>query len=71
MVGPWLRRWLFTTNHKAIGILYLISSLWFGFIGAVLAMLMRVQLAEPMSTFLQPASFNQAVTMHGLIMILW
>ncbi len=71
MANHWLRRWLFTTHHKDIGLLYLVTSLWFGFIGALLATLVRVQLSEPMNTFLSPASFNQAVTMHGLIMILW
>jgi cytochrome c oxidase subunit I+III len=70
-MGGWLRRWLFTTYHKDIGILYFVTSLWFGFIGSVLAILMRVQLSEPMNTFLPPSSYNQAVTLHGLIMILW
>lgn len=71
MLSPWLRRWLFTTNHKDIGILYFVGALWFGFIGALLAVLMRVQLAAPESNFLGPSAYNQAVTMHGLIMILW
>ncbi|MDV3244882.1 MAG: cbb3-type cytochrome c oxidase subunit I [Nitrososphaerales archaeon] len=66
-----MRRWLFTTHHKEVGLLYFVTSLWFGFIGSVLAILMRVQLSEPMNTLLSPASYNQAVTLHGLIMILW
>ena len=68
---PWLRRWLTTTYHKDIGILYLVSSLYFGFVGAVLALLMRIQLSGVNNTFLDPMAYNQAVTMHGLIMILW
>ncbi len=71
MVQSWIRRWLFTTYHKDVGLLYFVTSLWFGFLGSVLALLMRVQLSEPMNNFLQPGPFNQAVTMHGLIMILW
>ncbi len=68
---PWLKRWLTTTYHKDIGILYLVSSLYFGFVGAVLALLMRIQLSGPNNNFLDPTAYNQAVTMHGLIMILW
>jgi cytochrome c oxidase subunit I+III len=71
MAGSWLRRWLFTTYHKDIGILYLVTSLYFGFIGGLLAMLMRAQLSGPSQALLQPGAFNQALTMHGLIMVLW
>ena len=84
-MSPWLQRWLYTTYHKDIGLLYLAGSMYFGFIGAILILLVRVQLAIPTcapgttglcwpsssSTFLSPAAFNQAVTLHGLIMILW
>ncbi len=70
-MNSWLRRWLFTTYHKDIGLLYFVTSLWFGFIGSILALLIRAQLSEPMNTLLSPGSYNQAVTMHGLIMILW
>ncbi|HMD78971.1 MAG TPA: cbb3-type cytochrome c oxidase subunit I, partial [Nitrososphaerales archaeon] len=67
----WLRRWLFTTNHKDVGTLYFFTSMYFGFIGAVLALLMRVQLSVPGNSFLTAVYYNQAVTMHGLIMIFW
>jgi cytochrome c oxidase subunit I+III len=67
----WIKRWLFTTNHKDVGTLYFFTSLYFGFVGAVLALLMRIQLAAPGNTFLTYAYYNQAVTMHGLIMIFW
>jgi len=70
-MNSWLRRWLFTTYHKDVGILYFVTALYFGFIGAILAMLMRGQLAVPGNSLLSAASYNQAVTMHGLIMILW
>src|SRR5271169_5519725 len=70
-MDPWLKRWLFTTNHKDIGTLYFISALYFGFVGALLAIFMRVQLSIPLNNFLSAASFDQAVTLHGLIMILW
>jgi len=70
-MNQWIARWLYTTNHKDIGILYFVGSMYFGLIGAALALLMRVQLAFPMNTVLSASSFNQAVTLHGLIMILW
>jgi len=67
----WIRRWLYTTNHKDVGLLYLFSSFYFGFVGAILALLMRTQLSVPNNTFLSAVFYNQAVTMHGLIMIFW
>ncbi|TMI26348.1 cytochrome C oxidase subunit I [Candidatus Bathyarchaeota archaeon] len=67
----WLKRWLFTTNHKEVGILYLVTSFYFAFLAGILAFLMRTQLAVPSETFLQPPQYNEAVTMHGLIMVLW
>ncbi|TLY13426.1 MAG: cytochrome C oxidase subunit I [Thaumarchaeota archaeon] len=70
-MNAWLKRWLFTTYHKDVGILYFVTSLYFGFIGAILAMLMRGQLAVPGNGLLTDLAYNQAVTMHGLIMILW
>jgi cytochrome c oxidase subunit I+III len=85
MVNKWLARWLFSTNHKEVGLMYIIGSMYFGFIGAVLILLVRVELAIPTclpgttglcwptaeQTFLSAASYDQAVTLHGLIMILW
>jgi cytochrome c oxidase subunit I len=63
------RRWLYATNHKDIGTLYL----WFSFImfltGGVMALLIRAELFQPGLQFFQPQFFNQLVTMHGLIMI--
>ncbi len=65
-----LRRWLFSTNHKDIGTLYLILSLVSGLIGALLSMGMRAELMEPgMRIFGNPEMFNVFVTAHGLIMV--
>lgn len=64
-----LGRWLFATNHKDIGSLYL----WFSFImfltGGVMALAIRLELFSPGLQFWQPELFNQLVTLHGLIMI--
>jgi cytochrome c oxidase subunit I+III len=70
-MASWIRGWLTTTNHKDIGILYFVGSLFFGFIGALLAVMMRIQLSVPNNGFLSPAAYDQAVTLHGLLMILW
>ena len=67
----YIKRWLYTTNHKDVGLLYLFSSFYFAVIGATLALLMRTQLSVPNNNFLTAVFYNQAVTMHGLIMIFW
>ena len=63
------RRWLFATNHKDIGTLYL----WFSFImllsGGVLALMIRAELFQPGLQFVRPEFFNQLTTMHGLVMV--
>ncbi len=71
MAYSWLKRWLFTTNHKDVGLLYFFTSLYFGFIGGILAVLMRAQLSVPNNSLLSAVYYDQAVTMHGLIMIFW
>jgi cytochrome c oxidase subunit 1 len=65
----WIARWLFTTNHKDIGTLYLVLSGTLFFIGGILAMLIRAELFQPGLNFFNPNFYNQLVTMHGLIMI--
>ncbi len=70
-MDPRLRRWLFTTYHKDVGILYFVTALVFGAVGALLAEGIRIQLASPNNTFLSSTVYDQFVTMHGLIMILW
>ncbi|MCS7146017.1 MAG: cbb3-type cytochrome c oxidase subunit I [Aigarchaeota archaeon] len=66
-----LRRWLMTTDHKDVGILYLVTSIYFLVVAGVLALVFRLQLAEPGLNFLSPTAFNQAITIHGLLMILF
>jgi len=64
-----IKRWLFTTNHKDIGSMYL----WFSFImfiiGGAMAMVIRAELYQPGLQFVEPNFFNQMTTMHGLIMV--
>ncbi|HSN32132.1 MAG TPA: cbb3-type cytochrome c oxidase subunit I, partial [Ideonella sp.] len=63
------RRWLFATNHKDIGTMYLLFSFTMFIVGGVLAMLIRLELFQPGLQFFHPQLFNQFTTMHGLIMI--
>ena len=65
-----ITRWLYSTNHKDIGTMYIAYAVVFGIIGAVLSIFMRVELAEPgMQIFADPHSFNVFLTGHGLIMV--
>lgn len=64
-----ISRWLFTTNHKDIGTLYLLISLVMFFVGGSMALLIRAELFEPGLQFVDPNFFNSMTTMHGLIML--
>jgi cytochrome c oxidase subunit I len=63
------RRWVYATNHKDIGTLYLLFALTMLMIGGLLAMLIRAELFEPGLQIVNPELFNQLTTMHGLIMV--
>src|SRR5207244_3149145 len=62
-------RWLTTTNHHEIGILYLANSFVFFLIGGVLALLMRTELAYPGRTIVDASPYMELFTMHGTTMI--
>nr|WP_227133793.1 cbb3-type cytochrome c oxidase subunit I [Halorubellus salinus] len=69
-----LKRWFVTTNHKDVGLLYIATSLSFLMLGGVLALLMRAQLWVPRAPGTGPLSamaYNQAVSVHGLVMVFW
>jgi cytochrome c oxidase subunit I len=61
--------WVATVDHKRIGILYLLTALFFFGIGGCEALAIRLQLARPESKLLSPDAFNQIFTMHGTTMI--
>jgi cytochrome c oxidase subunit 1 len=61
--------WLTTTDHKKIGILYLVTTFVFFLLGGVEALMMRLQLGTAENTLLTPEVFNQLFTMHGTTMI--
>jgi cytochrome c oxidase subunit I len=61
--------WVTTTDHKRIGILYIVTALVFFAAGGVLALLMRAQLATPDEGFITQNSYNELFTIHGTTMI--
>jgi cytochrome c oxidase subunit 1 len=69
--GSRLSNLLRTTDHKTIGLMYLATSFAWFVIGGLMAMLMRGELARPALQFLSPEQYNQLVTMHGTIMLLF
>jgi cytochrome c oxidase subunit 1/cytochrome c oxidase subunit I+III len=62
-------RWFTTVDHKDIGILYLATSFGFMLLGGLEALLIRIQLAVPRNTFLQPGAYDAVFTVHGTTMI--
>jgi cytochrome c oxidase subunit 1 len=64
-----IRSWLFTTDHKRIALLYLLSITFMFFIGGAAAVLMRLHLITPQGTLVQPETYNKLFTIHGIVMI--
>ena len=66
---PGWRRWVFATNHKDIGTMYLLFSFAMLMVGGILALCIRAELFQPGLQFFNPQLFNSFTTMHGLIMV--
>lgn len=64
-----LHAWVASVDHKQIGIMYLLMSLFFMILGGLEAFLIRIQLWSPNSELIGPETFNQLFTMHGTTMI--
>lgn len=64
-----LRSWFFSTDHKRIGILYLISITGFFVVGAVAAGLVRLALVVPDGTVFSNDTYNKLFTIHGVVMV--
>lgn len=64
-----IKSWLFTLDHKRIGILYLISVFSAFILGGIFALMIRLELFYPSEDFVGPKTYNQLFTLHGAIMI--
>src|SRR4051812_43039189 len=63
------KSWLFSVDHKRIGIMYGVASMVFFVIGGSEALLIRTQLARPNGKLLSADLYNQVFTMHGVTMV--
>lgn len=68
-LGAW-RYFKFTTDHKVVGVQYLVTTMALFAVGGTLAMLVRTNLMTPGSRFVDPATYNSLVGIHGIIMII-
>jgi cytochrome c oxidase subunit 1 len=64
-----IRSWLFTLDHKRIGLMYLFTSLIFFLVGGLFAIIFRTELAFPGKQFLSPEAHNILFTLHGAMLI--
>ncbi|WP_334144133.1 cytochrome c oxidase subunit I [Rhabdothermincola sp.] len=64
-----LLRWFTSTDHKDIGLAYMVTAFGFFLVGGVLALGIRAQLAQPEQQILSTDTYNQFFTMHGSIML--
>lgn len=64
-----LKSWLFTLDHKRIGIMYLAAAVSFFLIGGIFALLIRLELMFPGPTIMTAATYNKFFTYHGAIMV--
>ncbi len=61
--------WIFTLDHKRIGVMYLVSVLASFFLGGLFALVIRTELLTPGSTIIDADTYNQMFTLHGAVMV--
>jgi cytochrome c oxidase subunit 1 len=61
--------WFLTTDHKRIGILYLVSVTFFFLVAGAIALVMRTELFTPQSDLVSPHTYNVLFTLHGSLMV--
>jgi cytochrome c oxidase subunit 1 len=64
-----LHSWVTTVDHKKLGLLYMMMSIFFLLVGGLEAVLIRIQLVVPNNHFVSPETFNRLFTMHGTTMV--
>jgi cytochrome c oxidase subunit I len=66
---PGIKNWLFTLDHKRIGVLYLYGIMASFLLGGIFAMLLRLELLSPERVLMDADTYNQFFTLHGAVMI--
>jgi len=64
-----LSAWIFSTDHKRIGLLYLFSTFGFFLTGVLLGLILRLELMAPGRTLMGADTYNAVFTVHGVVMI--
>nr|YP_009521621.1 cytochrome c oxidase subunit I [Anoplolepis gracilipes]AXP85342.1 cytochrome c oxidase subunit I [Anoplolepis gracilipes] len=64
-----MNKWLYSTNHKDIGILYFLFAVWAGMIGSSMSMIIRLELGSSNALINNDQIYNSMVTSHAFIMI--
>ncbi|MBI5431508.1 MAG: cytochrome c oxidase subunit I [Planctomycetes bacterium] len=63
------KSWVFSTDHKRIAVMYLITIAFMILVGGSFAILVRLELATPAGDMLQSETYNKIFTMHGVVMV--
>jgi cytochrome c oxidase subunit 1 len=69
--GATLKEWIFTTDHKKIGVMYGITSIIFFLIAGISALGIRLELFQPGLQYMDEDHYNQLLTLHGVLMVFW
>ncbi|MAF65575.1 MAG: cytochrome c oxidase subunit I [Planctomycetes bacterium] len=64
-----ISKYVFSTDHKVIGLQYILTALFMGIVGSALAVLIRAQITWPEKALVTPENYISLVTMHGTIMV--
>lgn len=65
----WRRYFSFCTDHKVIGVQYLVTMVVLFLLGGLMAVLIRIELSDPGQTIMGPSGFNTTMGLHGIMMI--
>src|SRR5207244_12430482 len=68
---PALVAWLATSDHKRIGVLYMVTAFGFSLLAGLMAMVMRSELAQPGQQIVSAQTYDQLFTIHGTLMMLF
>lgn len=61
--------WLYTVDHKRIGIMYLVAVMFFFLVGGLFALAVRLELLSPAENYFSADTYNKLFTLHGAVMV--